>query len=178
MANTTTPADAGPSGSESVAADDIAPTTWRYLASLPATVRLVECARLFPRIVNRCAELSLQPARLNAYLGNLVVDDRGVRSGFPLVILTELSRLRDHLARSRPDRYKVYDLVRAADGTLSGRWHSSERHAPDAVPIVATGNAAFASVADLFAMAVAPTRAPDHVEVEIYVDGERLLPDR
>lgn len=159
---------------DSNTAVEVAPRTWKFLATLPPSVKLVAVVRDYPHIANRCAELWQQPSRLDEYLRSVMEDRRGDRAGFPIGILTELTSLREHLATCRPDRYKIYDLALAPDGSLSGAWHSSERSAPGAVPVVRTGEARFANRAQMLTMTGAATAAKNDFHVEVYVDGERV----
>jgi hypothetical protein len=69
--------------------------TVAFLSSLDQSVRPYQLAVRFPRIVNNLARLWEQPAKLDRYLDDLLVDTRGNRQGFPMRILTELVALKE-----------------------------------------------------------------------------------
>jgi hypothetical protein len=64
--------------------------TSRWLASLPANVRPLACARKFPRIVNRIADVWRRVRHCQEYLDCLMRDERGNCAGFPLDVAKEL----------------------------------------------------------------------------------------
>ena len=66
------------------------------LAEIAEQVRLVETARLYPRIINRIAKLWRRSLKMDAYFENLLVDERGNRNGFPFLVVAELGALKDH----------------------------------------------------------------------------------
>jgi hypothetical protein len=66
------------------------------LLELPGEVRPQVLATKFPRIVNRIAELWRRPTVLDRYFDELLVDDRGGRSGFPLDVLFDITALKEH----------------------------------------------------------------------------------
>lgn len=74
----------------------------KWLASLPPEARPLEVCRAYPRIGNQLAALGGNPAALSAYLGDLLIDTRGGRQGFPGGIALELSQLQEHLLRTMP----------------------------------------------------------------------------
>ena len=71
--------------------------TVRWLFRQPPELLPKMLAREYPRIVNRIADLWQQPDACIRYLDELLIDQRGTRSGFPLRIVQELARLRAHL---------------------------------------------------------------------------------
>jgi hypothetical protein len=84
--------------------------TVRWLAALPEHVRPVELCRKFPRIANKIALLWRRVARCEEFLDELVVDRRGGRKGFPMVIAQELTTLRRHYAALHPNGNSIWDL--------------------------------------------------------------------
>jgi hypothetical protein len=66
------------------------------LASIDLGYRPEALAQLFPRIVNRMAELWKQPAQIERYFEELLIDHRGNRNGFPLKVLIDLSTLKGY----------------------------------------------------------------------------------
>ena len=67
------------------------------LASLPEEVRPVQLPEQFPRICNRIAELWIDPELAISLFDDLLIDNRGGRNGFPLAIILEISKLKEHL---------------------------------------------------------------------------------
>ena len=81
------------------------------LASTEESARPKEIAVVFPRIVNRMAQLWKTPRQMDDYFEDLLTDARGNRKGFPLGILMELSTLKDYYqAKVFPTRRDVWDL--------------------------------------------------------------------
>ncbi|MDF3838671.1 hypothetical protein P3W85_37910 [Cupriavidus basilensis] len=80
-------------------AQSISVAALKWLAMLPPEVRPLALCRAYPRIGNQLAALSGDPAALSAYLGDLLIDRRGGRQGFPDGVALELSRLQEHLLR-------------------------------------------------------------------------------
>ena len=66
------------------------------LSSIDQTVRPVQLAASFPRIVNRMTGLWRSPRQMDRYFEELLTDTRGTRQGFPLAILMELTALKDY----------------------------------------------------------------------------------
>ena len=89
--------------------------TSRWIAALPANVRPIALARKFPRIANSIAELWRRVASCEEYLGTLVVDLRGDRSGFPPDVAQELTALRNYYTVLHPQQGSTLHLV-ARDG--------------------------------------------------------------
>jgi len=85
--------------------------TSRWLASLPANIRPLACARRFPRIVNSIADLWRRVRQCEEYLDSLMLDDRGNRAGFPLDVAKELIALRSYYADLHPKGEDAWELV-------------------------------------------------------------------
>lgn len=69
-------------------ADDI-------LAALRGPLKL-ELLPGYPHVLNRMAELWAHPRFVSQYFEELLLDSRGGRSGFPLEVIAELTRLRSY----------------------------------------------------------------------------------
>jgi len=80
------------------------PATEVWMSLLPFDLRPETTAATFPRIANALAALWSRPDALTAYLGELLVDRRGGRRGFPIKVLRELHALRAHYASLHPRR--------------------------------------------------------------------------
>ena len=76
------------------------------LASIEESARPKELAELFPRIINRMAELWRKPHQMNSYFEELLTSNREIRKGFPFSILEELCTLKDYY------QTKVYPVQR------------------------------------------------------------------
>ncbi|WP_454725371.1 MULTISPECIES: hypothetical protein [Cupriavidus] len=85
---------------ESAETQVLTPTALKWMASLPPEARPLELCRNYARIGNQMAALAATPSALSAYLGDLLIDRRGGRQGFPGGIALELSRLQEHLLRT------------------------------------------------------------------------------
>ena len=85
--------------------------TSRWLATLPANVRPLACARKFPRIVNSIADVWRRVRQCEEYLDSLQIDERGNRAGFPLDAAKELSALRSYYADLHPKGDHAWELV-------------------------------------------------------------------
>ena len=85
--------------------------TSRWLASLPANVRPLACARRYPRIVNSIADLWRRVRQCEEYLDSLMIDERGDRAGFPLDVAKKLLALRSHYADLHPKGDHAWQLV-------------------------------------------------------------------
>lgn len=73
--------------------------TQEWLDTLPRRVRPHALCRLYPRIANRTAAKWADIEALSTYFGDLLVDRRRGRKGFPLEVLNDLCVLREyHLA--------------------------------------------------------------------------------
>jgi hypothetical protein len=73
------------------------PSTFRWLGMLPKAVRPMALGQQFPRIANKLAILSEEPAVCRKFLASLILDDRGDRDGFPPEVVMELSTLDAYL---------------------------------------------------------------------------------
>lgn len=85
--------------------------TW--MAKLPREVQPRLTGAKYPRIVNRLAGLWGDKEEAAAYVGELLVDTRGSRKGFPADISTELETLRAHLKK-------------LLDAAPAGAWRSTQ----------------------------------------------------
>ena len=83
-----TPAPARRAVELSSQADDI-------LAALRGPLKL-ELLLNYPHVLNRMAELWAHPRFMTQYFEELLLDSRGGRSGFPLEVIAELTRLRSY----------------------------------------------------------------------------------
>lgn len=88
------------------------------LASIEESARPKELAAAFPRIVNQMASLWKTPRQMNRYFEQLLTDSRGgIRKGFSLGILMELTTLRDYYqAKVFPTKHDVWDSAQDAEG--------------------------------------------------------------
>lgn len=67
---------------------------FRWMATLPASVRPMELAKNYPRIVNNLALYWRHPGKCEQYLSQLILDkNRSKRTGFSFVIAAEILRL-------------------------------------------------------------------------------------
>jgi hypothetical protein len=66
------------------------------LKSLDAEVCPKQLPARFPRVMNEIATLWRQPAQLDAYFEQLLLDHRGGRGGFTMDVALELSTLKDY----------------------------------------------------------------------------------
>ena len=82
-------------------AEHLLPATLSWLANLPLGIQPKATRAAFPRIANVLALLWTRPEALDSYLGDLLVDHRGGRRGFPLDVLRELHALNDYHATLR-----------------------------------------------------------------------------
>jgi hypothetical protein len=93
------------------AVEPIAEPTLAWLASLPAGVAPHELALQFARIANEICRLWKRPSRCERYLGDLILDRRGGRAGFPPAVLRELGILAAHYAEIYPPRRQAWDGI-------------------------------------------------------------------
>lgn len=71
--------------------------TMMWLRSLDPAMRPRELAARFPRLANRLAACWHDPTETMRVIGELVLDSRGGRRGFPLGVATELTALHELL---------------------------------------------------------------------------------
>lgn len=64
-----------------------------WVRELPLASRPLELCNVYPRVANRIAESWGNPTMTTAVLDDLLVDHRGGRKGFPVLVATELLRL-------------------------------------------------------------------------------------
>jgi len=89
------------------------------LASIEESARPKELAAAFPRIVDQMASLWRTPRQMNRYFEQLLTDSRGgIRKGFSLGILMELTTLRDYYQTKvfPPTQHDVWDSAEDAEG--------------------------------------------------------------
>jgi hypothetical protein len=88
------------------------------LASIEESARPKELAAAFPRIVNHMASLWRTPRQMNRYFEQLLTDSRGgIRTGFSLGILMELTTLKDYYqTKVFPAEHDVWDSAQDAEG--------------------------------------------------------------
>ena len=67
-----------------------------WMATLPESVKPKQLALRYARLANRLCGLWKDPPRCERLLDELMMDRRGGRQGFPLVVANELATLRDH----------------------------------------------------------------------------------
>ncbi|MEO6022465.1 MAG: hypothetical protein ABIP64_04995 [Burkholderiales bacterium] len=68
----------------------------QLLESLDVNVRPVETAKLFPRIINNMAALWKKPSVMDNYFVDLMMDQRGNRTGFSLRVVGEIAALQEY----------------------------------------------------------------------------------
>ena len=78
------------------------PRTFKWVAKLPREIQPIEVLRSFPRIANLLASAWKEPDSMHACLGELLVDRRGSRKGFPPKVLAELRALRSYYEHLHP----------------------------------------------------------------------------
>jgi hypothetical protein len=83
-------------------------TTRNWLKQLPSRQRPLRLCTEYPRVANRIAWCWRDAALSESVLGDLLVDRRGGRLGFPTVVLRELQLLQAfnlrHRVEDRPER--------------------------------------------------------------------------
>jgi hypothetical protein len=84
-------------------AETLLPVATRWLATLPFDCYPLALAKKFPRIANALATFWTRPDALTSYLGELLVDRRGGRKGFPLDVLDELYQLKAYYTSLHPE---------------------------------------------------------------------------
>lgn len=81
------------------------------ISSLPEEIRPVQLPEQFPRICNRIAELWAEPELAIPFFDDLLIDNRGGRNGFPLMIIMEISKLKEHfVATYAPHKLDVWKI--------------------------------------------------------------------
>ena len=83
--------------------DDLSPSALQWMDRLPATVRPLDLASDFPRIVNRISALWNQPEPCRKYLTELLIVGRKKRQGFPLAIVSAISDLTAYFTKLNPE---------------------------------------------------------------------------
>ena len=77
----------------------------QLLAGLSGKFRL-DLLLDYPHVLNRIGELWGHPRQMNQYFEDLLIDSRGGRQGFPLPVISELTRLRAYY-QARVDPVKA-----------------------------------------------------------------------
>ena len=76
--------------------ETLLPTTVRWAARLPIDVRPIQLMKQFARVANRVAATWHDAVAFYACIGDLLIDRRGGRRGFPPEVSRELFLLRDY----------------------------------------------------------------------------------
>jgi hypothetical protein len=74
-----------------------------FLSKLPIQNLPTQCAKQYPRIINRMAELSVAPAGLREYLKDLCMGEADGRQGFPADVALEIGAVRRYYDSLRVD---------------------------------------------------------------------------
>ena len=82
--------------------------TAAWMENLPPEVQPHAIYNRMPRIANAVAALWTRPDATKAFLGNLLVDRRGGRKGFPEDILNDINRLQAYYVTLHPDRWATW----------------------------------------------------------------------
>jgi len=77
--------------------NDLLASTRRWADSLPTLGRPDTLMRMYPRLANSIATAWSDPIAAQAVLDDLLVDRRGGRSGFPMLVRADLMQLRSIL---------------------------------------------------------------------------------
>ena len=77
--------------------NDLLASTKRWADSLPTLGRPDALMRMYPRLANSIATAWSDPIAAQAVLDDLLVDRRGGRSGFPMLVRADLMQLRSIL---------------------------------------------------------------------------------
>ncbi len=75
-------------------ASSVLKTTLEWAQALPSEVRPYEVLHSFPRVANHLCLTWADASAFQAYLDELLIDRRGNREGFPVVVVQELDALR------------------------------------------------------------------------------------
>lgn len=76
--------------------DALLPTTVSWAARLPVEVRPIQLMKQFARVANRVAATWRDAGAFYDCIGDLLIDRRGGRRGFPAEVSRELFLLRDY----------------------------------------------------------------------------------
>lgn len=80
-------------------------STVRGARSIPSTLRPRALVTQFPRLANTMADVWSQPKVFHMLLCQLMADDRGRRSGFPIEVRRDLIKLRVYSDRTHKPSY-------------------------------------------------------------------------
>jgi hypothetical protein len=75
---------------------DLRERTFKWLATLPRSVRPMTTARKYPRIANRMCDLWPKCEFTRLYLQSLLIDRRGERKGLPADVTQEIEALQKY----------------------------------------------------------------------------------
>lgn len=75
----------------------------KWVEQLPEDIRPRNTAAKYARIVNRLAETSSSPLKLNHLISTYLIDNRGGRKGFPPDVRDELFKLQAHVQEKWPE---------------------------------------------------------------------------
>lgn len=94
------------------------PLTLEWAASLPAHVRPLNLLSSYPRVANRLALCWNDPVLTDRLFGDLLMDKRVGRQGFPIPVAMELKRLNDHFHSNHAiaDGHNPWDVHSQAIG--------------------------------------------------------------
>ena len=93
------------------AAEPLSNEAAAWLAGLPKAVQPHQLTLRYARLSNRLCKLWGDPARCLRLLDELMMDRRGGRKGFPLVVANELSTLHDHYFRQHHQGKSAWEHV-------------------------------------------------------------------
>ncbi len=81
-----------------------------WIAALPTAVKPVLLAERYSRICNRLAERWQHPELVIPYFDDLLMDGRGGRQGFPMMIAIEIASLKEYFLDTLvKDKRDVWD---------------------------------------------------------------------
>lgn len=90
------------------------PKTASWLATLPEHIRPMELVNQFARITNIFAATWHAPVECRRYFGELLIDKRGGRNGFPPEVIADLLRLRNYYATLHPSLEPMWHMPEEA----------------------------------------------------------------
>jgi hypothetical protein len=82
----------------------------QILAGLPSAFQMHETRKHFPHVLNRMTDAWHDPEFLHHVVRNLLIDQRGGRTGFPFSVLAEITNLREYYYNNvRPEAREKFD---------------------------------------------------------------------